>query len=346
MNIDMFDFELPHERIAQEPLKTRHASKMMVIDRLNDKILHRSFCDILEYLNHGDVLVLNNTRVFPARIKGFNYDTGGKIEFLLVNNRGNDLWEVMCKPGKRAGLGKKFSFGNGTLLAEVIEIKSNANRIVQFRYNEGDFYEILNSIGEMPIPPYIHKKLYDAESYQTVYSNIVGSIAAPTAGLHFTDELLCNIKNKGVEIVYITLHVGLGTFTPVKVSNLEDHVMHSEYYEVSRETADIINLAKHYGRRVIAVGTTTVRTLETVSHIDMGGICKVCKSTGYTDIFIKPGYKFKIVDSIITNFHLPKSTLIVLISAFYNREKIIDAYKEAILNEYRFFSFGDSMFII
>lgn len=345
MNIDMFDFDLPLECIAQEPLKTRHESKMMVIDRFSSKIYHRNFHNILEYLNQDDVLVLNNTKVFPARIKGINSDTGGRIEFLLISSKGNNLWEVMCKPGKRAGIGKKFSFGNGILSAEVIEIKSDGNRIVEINY-DGDLYEILNSIGEMPIPPYIHKKLENRENYQTVYSDIVGSIAAPTAGLHFTDELLRDIKIKGVKIVYVTLHVGLGTFAPVKVNNLEDHIMHSEYYELSKETADTINFAKRNGRKVIAVGTTTVRTLETVAYVDSNGEYVVSESCGNTDIFIKPGYEFKIVDSIITNFHLPKSTLIVLVSAFYNREKIIDAYREAILNKYRFFSFGDSMFII
>ncbi len=345
MDVGMFDFELPRRCIAQEPLKDRHTSKMMVINREINEISHKKFYDVLEYLNKGDVLVLNNTRVFKARIRGVSIETNGKMEFLLIRRVVDNVWEVMCKPGKRASIGKKFSFGCGQLIAKVVEIIDGGRRFVEFCY-QGDFYEILNSIGEMPIPPYINEGLGNSESYQTVYSDVIGSVATPTAGLHFTNELLSKIKNIGVSVVYITLHVGLGTFIPIKSSNLEDHVMHSEYYDISERTAKLINLSKSNGGRIIAVGTTTVRTLESVATSDSSGNVLVRASSGYTDIFIKPGYKFKIVDSIITNFHLPKSTLIVLVSAFYDRKKILSAYEEAVLNDYRFFSFGDSMLII
>ncbi|BAK81289.1 tRNA preQ1(34) S-adenosylmethionine ribosyltransferase-isomerase QueA [Candidatus Arthromitus sp. SFB-rat-Yit] len=340
MDIALFDFDLPERLIAQKPLKNRDASKLMVVDRKNGNIVHSEFVNVINYMNKDDVLVLNDTRVFPARIYGES-SYGGKIEVLLVKNIEGKIWEVMCKPGKRALVGKKFHFINGKIEMEVIGINPDGNRIVNFTY-DGEIYDILNKNGTIPLPPYIKDVLEDKEKYQTVYSNKIGSIAAPTAGLHFTNELLLKIRNKGVKIVYITLHVGLGTFLPVKTNDIDNHNMHSEYYEISNEAAEFINLAKSKGNKIVSVGTTTVRVLETV--FSKNGKCVGEK--GYTDIFIKPGYKFSAVDSLITNFHLPKSTLIILISAFYNREKILTAYEEAILNEYRFFSFGDSMIII
>lgn len=340
MNIDLFNFELPSRLIAQNPIKDRESSKLMIVNRKDDTLVHSNFKNIIDYLNEDDVLVLNNTRVIPARIYGVS-QTGGKIEFLLVNNIEGKIWEVMCKPGKRANVGKVFYFGNNDLEARVIEILHDGNRIVEFIY-EGNIYDILDKIGNLPLPPYIKESLSDNERYQTVYSTKKGSIAAPTAGLHFTSSLLADIERKGVKVVYVTLHVGLGTFMPVKVDNIDDHKMHSEYYEITDEVASVINQAKTNGGRVIAVGTTTVRVLETIASING----KLMGASGNTDIFIKPGYNFKIVDSLITNFHLPKSTLLILISTFYNRDKILDAYQEAILNDYRFFSFGDSMFII
>lgn len=343
MDISLFNFHLPSECIAQNPLKNRQDSKMMVVNRNNDTIEHKNFCDIIDYLNKDDVLVLNDTRVISARIKGINIESNSKMEMLLVENIKDNIWEIMCKPGKRALIGKKFLFGDGKLQAEIKDIKDDGNRIAEFKFN-GNIYEILNEIGEVPLPPYIKEKLNDSERYQTVYSEKIGSIAAPTAGLHFTDNLLNEIKLKGIKVVYVTLHVGLGTFMPVKVNDLNEHKMHSEYYEIKKEVVDVINFAKKNGNRVISVGTTTMRTLETVASKSDDGF--LFESYGYTDIFIKPGYNFKIVDSLITNFHLPKSTLLVLISAFYDRNKILDAYSEAILNSYRFFSFGDSMFII
>lgn len=343
MNIDMFDFDLPSDLIAQTPLENRHDSKFMIINRKTHSVEHKKFYDIVDYLNQGDVLVLNNTKVISARIYGFNIDSGGKIEFLLIKNIKDNIWEVMCKPGKRALVGKKFSFGNGELIAEVIGIEENGNRIVSLEFN-GNIYELLKKIGEMPLPPYIKCKLNNGDRYQTVYSTKIGSIASPTAGLHFTEELLEKIRLKNIKIVYVTLHVGLGTFMPVKVTNLDDHEMHSEYYEIDNDAVEVINNAKKNRNKVISVGTTTMRALETVASRSDDGL--IFKSSGYTDIFIKPGYKFKVVDSLITNFHLPKSTLLILISAFYNRERIFKIYEEAILKKYRFFSFGDSMFII
>lgn len=340
MNIDLFNFELPNDLIAQSPIKDRKSSKLMIINRKTNEVSHRHFYDIVDYLNSGDVLVLNNTRVFPARIYGKS-EFGGNIEFLLVENIGNNIWEVMCRPGKRATIGKKFCFGDGLLQAEVLDIKEDGNRIVKLDF-EGNIYDILDKIGNIPLPPYIKESLSDKERYQTVYSDKVGSIAAPTAGLHFTEELLEKIKLKGIHVVYVTLHVGLGTFMPVKVDNIDDHVMHLEKYEMTDDVARIINDAKKRGSRVIGVGTTTVRVLESIAN----RYGKVIGDSGSTDIFIKPGYEFKVIDSLVTNFHLPKSTLIILISAFYNREKILNAYEEAIVNRYRFFSFGDSMFII
>ncbi len=342
MDINLFDFNLPDENIAQKPLENRQESKLMVVDRSTEQIFHKKFYDIVEYLNDGDVLVLNNTRVISARINGVNIETNGKMEFLLINNIENNIWEVMCKPGKRALVGRTFSFGNGKMKAKILEVKDDGNRIVEFDF-EGDIYKVLDEIGKMPLPPYIKESLSDAERYQTVYSDKIGSIAAPTAGLHFTDNLIEKIKLKGVHVKYLTLHVGLGTFMPVKVDNIDDHKMHSEYYEINQEVADAINNAKKTGKRIISVGTTTTRVLETVASNNNGNLVE---SSGYTDIFIKPGYEFKIIDSLITNFHLPKSTLLVLISTFYERNKILSAYEEAISNGYRFFSFGDSMFII
>lgn len=340
MDINLFDFSLPDRLIAQKPLENRESSKLMVINRENDSIVHSEFFNIVNYMNKDDVLVLNDTRVVPARIYGVSR-YGGKIEFLLVKNIEGKIWEVMCRPGKRASIGKRFYFGNGEIEANVIDVKPDGNRIVELIY-EGNIYDVLYRNGNVPLPPYIKETLDDKERYQTVYSNKIGSIAAPTAGLHFTDDLLCKIKNKGIKIVYITLHVGLGTFMHVKTEDINDHIMHSEYYEISNDAAEVINFAKDRGNKIISVGTTTVRVLETV--FTRNGKCIGDK--GYTDIFIKPGYKFKVVDSLITNFHLPKSTLIILISAFYDREKILTAYEKAILSNYRFFSFGDSMFII
>ena len=345
MDINMFDFDLPQELIAQTPSKNREESKMMVINREKNSIEHKKFYNILDYFQKDDVLVLNNTRVISARLKGVNLQSGGKMEFLLLKNIKDNLWEVMCKPGKRATVGREFLCGDNRLSLKIKEILDNGYRIVELFYNKNeDLYKIIDEIGEVPLPPYIKSSLEDGERYQTVYSNKLGSIAAPTAGLHFTNHILNKLKNQGVKVVYVTLHVGLGTFLPVKTQNLNEHKMHSEYYELSKETVNIINEAKIKGKKVIAVGTTTVRVLETVSSNSKDKL--LFESSGYTNIFIKPGHNFKIVDSLITNFHLPKSTLIVLISAFYNRHKVLEAYKEAISHNYRFFSFGDCMFII
>ncbi|GAA0121589.1 MAG: tRNA preQ1(34) S-adenosylmethionine ribosyltransferase-isomerase QueA [Clostridium argentinense] len=340
MKVKDFYFDLPQELIAQVPLEKRDESKLMVVNKINGEIEHKKFKEIIDYLEAGDTLVLNDTRVMPARLHGIKEETGAKMEFLLLRRLEKDVWETLVKPGKRAKLGSRFVFGNGELKAEVIEVLDNGNRKVRFEYS-GIFEEVLDILGEMPLPPYITEKLEDKERYQTVYSKEVGSAAAPTAGLHFTEELLEKIKNKGINIVFVTLHVGLGTFRPVKAENIEDHEMHSEYYYISKETADIINATKEAGKRVIAVGTTSNRTLESVS--DENG--RVKEASGYTDIFIYPGYKFKIVDALITNFHLPESTLIMLISAFSNKDIVMNAYKIAVENRYRFFSFGDAMFL-
>lgn len=340
MKINDFDFYLPEELIAQHPLKERDASKLMVLDRKSGNIEHRIFRDILNYLEPGDCLVLNNTRVIPARLIGAKVGSGGKMEFLLLKRIDKDTWETLVKPGKRAQIGSKFEFGNGELKAEVIDIGEDGSRIIKFKY-EGVFEEVLDRLGQMPLPPYIKERLEDKERYQTVYSKEEGSAAAPTAGLHFTEELLEKIKNKGVNIAFLTLHVGLGTFRPVKVENIEEHNMHSEYYCMTKETADIINSTKDRGKRVIAVGTTSCRTLETIG--DENG--RVREQSGWTDIFIYPGYKFKIVDALITNFHLPESTLIMLVSAFSSRENVMNAYNTAVKEKYRFFSFGDAMFL-
>lgn len=340
MNVKDFDFYLPEELIAQHPLEQRDSSRLMVLDKETGEISHRTFHDIIEYLNEGDTLVLNNTRVLPARLIGEKEESGGKIEFLLLKRVEGDKWECLAKPGKSAREGRRFTFGGGKLKAEVIEVKEDGNRIVEFYY-DGIFEEVLDSLGEMPLPPYIHERLEDKERYQTVYSKEEGSAAAPTAGLHFTKELLEQIKEKGVNVVYLTLHVGLGTFRPVKVENIEDHDMHSEYYHLSKETADIINETKKRGNKVISVGTTSTRTLETIG--DENG--EVREQSGWTNIFIYPGYKFKIVDRLITNFHLPESTLIMLVSTLAGKEHVMHAYEEAVKEKYRFFSFGDAMFI-
>jgi len=340
MNVKDFDFYLPEELIAQHPLEQRDSSRLMVLDKETGEINHKKFHDIVGYLNEGDTLVLNNTRVMPARLIGEKEDTHGKIEFLLLKRIEKDKWECLAKPGKSAKIGRKFTFGDGKLKAEVVEVKDNGNRIVEFFY-EGIFEEVLDALGEMPLPPYIHERLEDRERYQTVYSKENGSAAAPTAGLHFTKELLEAIENKGINIVYVTLHVGLGTFRPVKVESLEEHEMHSEFYMLSKESADIINETKKRGNIIISVGTTSTRTLETIG--DENGFVK--EQSGWTNIFIYPGYKFKVVDKLITNFHLPESTLIMLVSTLAGRDNVMNAYKEAVNEKYRFFSFGDAMFI-
>ena len=340
MKVSDFDFYLPEELIAQHPLEKRDTSRLMVLDKETGKIEHKVFKDIIDYLNEGDTLVLNNTRVMPARLIGAKEGTGGKIEFLLLKRLEGDKWECLAKPGKSAKPGRRFEFGDGKLKCEVLEVLETGNRIVEFEY-EGIFEEVLDSLGEMPLPPYIHEKLDDKERYQTVYSKETGSAAAPTAGLHFTEELLKKIEDKGVNIAYVTLHVGLGTFRPVKAETIDEHIMHSEFYQLSKETADIINNTKENGKRVISVGTTSTRTLETIA--DENGVVREC--SGWTNIFIYPGYKFKVVDNLITNFHLPESTLIMLVSALAGKEHVLNAYNEAVKEKYRFFSFGDAMFI-
>lgn len=335
-----FYYDLPPELIAQTPLSDRTASKLLVMDKKSGEVEHRHFYDILDYLRAGDCLVMNNTRVIPARLYGAKEGSGGKIEFLLLKRLELDKWEVILRPGKKAKPGSRFEFGGGLLKAEVLEVIEDGNRIVRFEY-DGVWEELLDKLGEMPLPPYIKEKLEDRERYQTVYSKIEGSAAAPTAGLHFTNELMEKIKAKGVDIVYLTLHVGLGTFRPVSVENVEEHLMHSEYYEVSAEAAEKINAVRKRGGRIIAVGTTSVRTLETVADAD--GTMKA--ASGDTSIFIYPGYKFKAVDALITNFHLPESTLLMLVSALAGKENVFNAYKIAVEEKYRFFSFGDAMFI-
>lgn len=340
MKTSDFYFDLPEELIAQKPLEERDKSRLMVIDKNTGEIKHKIFKDMLDYLNKGDCLVLNNTRVIPARLIGEKVGTNGKMEFLLLKRVDIDTWEVLVKPGKRAKIGSEFSFGNNKLIAQVIDMGEEGSRIVKFEY-EGVFEEILDELGNMPLPPYITEKLNDKERYQTVYSKHEGSAAAPTAGLHFTNELLEKIKSKGVEIAFVTLHVGLGTFRPVKVDNVLKHTMHSEFYSVEECEAEKINKCKKQGGKIIPVGTTSCRTLESVAGED--GYLK--PKSGWTDIFIYPGYNFKIVDSIITNFHLPESTLIMLISALGGKENILNAYNTAVNEKYRFFSFGDAMLI-
>ena len=340
MKTSDFNFDLPEELIAQVPIKDRTSSKLMVLDKETGEIEHRIFRDIIDYLNPGDCLVLNATRVIPARLIGSKVETGGKIEFLLLKRTEDDTWETLVKPGKRAKIGARFSFGDGKLIAEVVGMGEDGARIVKFEYN-GIFEEILDELGNMPLPPYITEKLDERERYQTVYSKHNGSAAAPTAGLHFTKELLEKIKEKGIKIAHVTLHVGLGTFRPVKVENILEHHMHSEFYMVDEEDANMINECRANGGRVIAVGTTSTRTLETVT--DENGI--VHPGSGWTQIFIYPGYQFKAIDCLITNFHLPESTLLMLVSALAGRENVLNAYNKAVEEKYRFFSFGDAMFI-
>ncbi len=341
MKTSDFFYELPEELIAQDPLADRTASRLLVLGRDREYTEHRKFSDITEYLSKGDCLVLNNTRVIPARLIGEKEDTGAGVEILLLKRLQNDVWEALAKPGKKLRKGATVKFGDGRLRAEIVDILEEGNRLVKFYY-EGIFEEILDSLGEMPLPPYIKHRLEDREMYQTVYAKYDGSAAAPTAGLHFTKELLREIEEKGVEIADVTLHVGLGTFRPVKVEDVNKHHMHSEWYEVNREAAEKINRTKKNGGKVICVGTTSCRTIESVA--DEGGLLSA--KTGETDIFIYPGYKFKVMDGLITNFHLPESTLVMLVSAFAGKDKVMSAYKEAVDEKYRFFSFGDAMFII
>lgn len=340
MKLQDFQYELPSRLIAQEPPPKREASRLMVLDRCSGAIEHNTFLDFSKYLNPGDCLVLNNTRVIPARLLGYREDTGGKIEFVLLRRTDSDFWSVMVKPGRRAKIGDSFIFGDGLLKAEIMEISDDGNRLVKFEY-DGIFEEVLNKVGIVPLPPYINKKLDDPDRYQTVYSQHKGSAAAPTAGFHFTVEFLDSLKAKGINIAYITLHIGLGTFRPVKVENIEEHKMHSEYFEIGSEACRIINSTKENGKRVVCVGTTSCRALEAVANIT--GSVQPFK--GDTDIFIFPGYKFKVVDALITNFHLPGSTLLMLVSAFAGRDFVMRAYNEAVNKEYRFFSFGDAMFV-
>lgn len=335
-----FYYDLPPELIAQEPLKERDMSRLMTLDKNTGEIRDMLFKNITELLHPGDCLVLNDSKVLPCRLYGNKKDTGGKIEFLLLNQKGPDLWEVILKPGRIAKEGAQFVFGNGLLTAEVAEVTEDGNRIVKFSH-EGDFFELLEKIGEMPLPHYITHELKDKNMYQTVYARELGSAAAPTAGLHFTNGLLEKLQDMGVKIAYVTLHVGLGTFRPVKTEEITEHIMHSEHYDLPEKTARIINETKAAGGRIISVGTTSCRTLESVASFE--GCIK--KSDGWTNIFIYPGYKFKAIDCLITNFHLPESTLIMLVSALAGREHILAAYKQAIERRYRFFSFGDAMFI-
>lgn len=340
MKTSDFYYDLPEELIAQEPLKDRSSSRLLVLDKETGEIEHRIFKDITEYLQEGDCLVINDTKVLPARLIGERVGTGAKIEILLLVRKNIDTWEVLVKPGKKARPGDKVSFGSGKLVAEILETIEGGNRIIKFHY-DGVFENILEELGEMPLPPYITHKLEDKNRYQTVYAEHDGSAAAPTAGLHFTPELLEKIKNMGVKIAHVTLHVGLGTFRPVKVDDVTNHEMHSEYYVVEKSQADIINDTKKNGGRVIAVGTTSTRTLESVT--DENGV--VHEGNGWTKIFIYPGYKFKAIDCLITNFHLPESTLVMLVSALAGKENIFKAYETAVKEKYRFFSFGDAMFI-
>lgn len=340
MDLKDYYYDLPEKFIAQTPLAKRDSSKLLMLNKETGEIKHEVFHNIINYLNKGDCLVLNDSRVLPARLLGVREDTGSPMEFLLLSRKDKDVWEVIVRPGKRAKPGRHFVFGN-ELKAEVLDIVNDGNRLVRFEY-DGIFEEVLDRLGEMPLPPYITEKLQDRERYQTVYSKNDGSAAAPTAGLHFTKELLEQIKEKGVNIAYVTLHVGLGTFRPVKVEKVEEHKMHSEFYELDEANAQIINNTRKNGGKVISVGTTSTRTIETIA--DENGFLKA--STGWTDIFIYPPYKFKAIDKLITNFHLPESTLLMLVSSLAGRENILNAYEEAKANEYRFFSFGDAMFIL
>lgn len=341
LKVDLFDFYLPEELIAQTPLKDRASSRLMVLDKKTGQVHHDHFKNIKKYLKKGDCLVINDTKVMPARLFGEKEGTGAKIEVLLLKQRENDIWETLVKPAKRVKVGTKIIFGNGLLQALCLEEQEQGGRLFQFQY-EGIFYEILDELGEMPLPPYIKEQLEEKDRYQTVYAKDLGSAAAPTAGLHFTEELLEEIKEMGVYIAPITLHVGLGTFRPVSVTDVTEHTMHAEYYSVSKESAEMINEAKEGGGRIISVGTTSTRTLETIASLHG----RIVPDSGWTDIFIYPGYHFKAIDGMITNFHLPKSTLIMLVSALAGREHVLQAYVIAVKEKYRFFSFGDAMLII
>ena len=340
MDVKDFYYELPQELIAQDPLEDRSSSRLLVLGKQDGSIRHDVFRNITQYLNAGDCLVINNTKVIPARLFGEREGTGATIEILLLKRKENDIWETLVKPGKKAKPGTRIVFGDGLLVGEVQEVVEEGNRLIHFEY-QGIFEEILDQLGQMPLPPYITHQLQDKERYQTVYAKYNGSAAAPTAGLHFTKELLEQVRKKGVSIAEVTLHVGLGTFRPVKVENVLEHHMHSEFYMVSKEAADTINQAKEQGHKVIAVGTTSTRTLE--SAADENGHLTEC--SGWTDIFIYPGYRFKVIDALITNFHLPQSTLVMLVSALAGREQVLHAYEEAVKEKYRFFSFGDAMYI-
>ena len=335
-----FYYDLPEELIAQTPVEPRDASRLMTLDKTTGAIGHYHFRDIVDLLREGDCLILNDSRVLPARIYGVKEDTGAHVEFLLLENKGNDRWEALAGPGKKARKGSRFTFGGGLLRCEVVDVLPDGNRLIQFQY-EGAFFNLLDQIGQMPLPPYIKEKLQDRERYQTVYSREVGSAAAPTAGLHFTPELLEQVKAKGVKLGFVTLHVGLGTFRPVSAEDIQDHKMHAEHYHMPQETADLINETKEKGGRVIAVGTTSCRTIESVAQKEG----RFTESEGWTDIFLYPGYQFKGLDGLITNFHLPESTLIMLVSALAGREHVLHAYEVAVREKYRFFSFGDAMFI-
>lgn len=340
MKLTDFNYDLPEELIAQDPLEKRSDSRLMVVGREDGSITHKHFYDIIDYLNPGDCLVINDTKVIPARLMGVKEDTGASIEVLLLKRKEEKIWETLVKPGKKMKVGARVVFGDGLLTGEVVDIVEEGNRLIRFEY-EGIWEELLDQLGQMPLPPYITHQLQDKNRYQTVYAEHEGSAAAPTAGLHFTKELLQQIKDKGVDIAHVTLHVGLGTFRPVKVDNILDHHMHSEFYIVDQEAADKINAAKARGNQVISVGTTSTRTIESVA--DENGFMRA--ASGWTDIFIYPGYQFKVVDSLITNFHLPESTLLMLVSALSTRENMLHAYEVAVQEQYRFFSFGDAMFI-
>ncbi|GIN20128.1 MAG TPA: tRNA preQ1(34) S-adenosylmethionine ribosyltransferase-isomerase QueA [Bacillus bacterium] len=342
MKVDMFDFDLPEELIAQVPLKDRSSSRLMVLNKKTGAIKHERFSHLIDYLNPGDCLVLNDTKVLPARLFGIKSDTGAKVEVLLLKQVAGDCWETLVKPAKRVKVGTEITFGDGRLKAICTRTEEHGGRLFEFHY-EGIFYEILDSLGKMPLPPYIKEQLEDQDRYQTVYARERGSAAAPTAGLHFTNEMLETIKEKGVYVTFITLHVGLGTFRPVSVDSIEDHDMHAEFYRMSEETSSLLNEVKNNGGRIISVGTTSTRTLETIA-VENDGVFKA--GSGWTDIFIFPGYKFRAIDGLITNFHLPMSTLIMLVSALAGRENILHAYETAVQEKYRFFSFGDAMLII
>lgn len=341
MKTSDFFYELPQELIAQTPVEPRDSSRLMVLNKNTGEIEHKIFKDLIDYLMPNDCLILNDTRVIPARIYGTKKETGAYVEFLLLNQKENNIWECLCKPGKRAKIGTEFVFGDGLVECEVVDITEDGNRLIKFKCDSKEIYNILDKIGKMPLPPYITEELKDSERYQTVYSRELGSAAAPTAGLHFTKEMLNKIEKKGIKIGYVTLHVGLGTFRPVKVDDVTKHKMHTEHYHISKETADLINETKNKGGRVISVGTTSTRTLESVATKNG---C-ICEDEGDTSIFIYPGYEFKCVDALVTNFHLPESTLIMLVSALAGYDNIMNAYNTAVAERYRFFSFGDAMFI-